>query len=146
MYMTRLLDSMYVVGKSFVFSKCNSRLAPLDHAIFCRGAQSQNVSFFVQVRLITTSHARSLIQPTCTSTAACFPNISARERNRNVVTTAEGGGRRRGWGGGAYSFVGCLCHMIVDHTPLSRRSTGPTLKRDTSNLWGRSLRFIHISH
>ena len=41
-----------------------------------------------------------------------------------------------GWGGGrAYSFVACLSHLATDHAPLSRRSTGPTPNRDTSNIW-----------
>ena len=38
--------------------------------------------------------------------------------------------------GGAYSFVACLSHLAIDHTPLSRGSTVPTPNnRDTSNIW-----------
>ena len=37
------------------------------------------------------------------------------------------------WGGGGYPFVVCLNHLTIDHAFLSRRSTVPTPKRDTSN-------------
>ena len=50
-------------------------------------------------------------------------------------------------GGGlvAYSCFACHSHEFIGDAPLSRRSTGPTQKRVTSN--GRtSVRFCHISH
>ena len=48
-------------------------------------------------------------------------------------------------GGGAYSFVACLCHLTIDHASLSRRSTVllPVERRPT---FGRSSRFFHILH
>ena len=50
-------------------------------------------------------------------------------------------------GGGlvAYSFFACHSHEFIGDASLSRRSTGPTQKKVTSN--GRtSVRFCHISH
>ena len=38
-----------------------------------------------------------------------------------------------GRGVGAYLFVACLNRLTIDHAFLSRRSTVPTPKRDTSN-------------
>ena len=41
--------------------------------------------------------------------------------------------RRGGAGGGggrAYSFVACLSHLTIDHTSLSRRSTGGERSRE----------------
>ena len=39
-------------------------------------------------------------------------------------------------GGGGYSFVACLHHLITDHASLSKRSTVPTPNRDTVNILG----------
>ena len=33
------------------------------------------------------------------------------------------------------NLVVCLSHLTIDHASLSRRSTVPTLNRDTSNIW-----------
>ena len=43
-------------------------------------------------------------------------------------------------GGGGTYFVGCLSHLTIDHASLSRHSTVPTPKRDTSNIWALILR------
>ena len=40
-----------------------------------------------------------------------------------MVVSGKGNGGR---GGGAYSFVGCLSHLTIDHASLPRRSTVPT--------------------
>ena len=36
---------------------------------------------------------------------------------------------------GAYSFIGCVSHLTIDHASLSRRSTVPTPFRGTSIFW-----------
>ena len=43
--------------------------------------------------------------------------------------------------GGAYSLVACLSHLATDHASFSRRAPVPTPNRDTSNIFGGSLRF-----
>ena len=53
----------------------------------------------------------------------------------------RGEGREGGERGGAYSFVACLSHLTIDHASLSRRSTGPTPNRHTSNIWALSTLF-----
>ena len=49
------------------------------------------------------------------------------------------------WWWGAYSFIACLSHLIIDHASLSRRSTVPTPNRDTSNIWALTTLFPYIT-
>ena len=56
--------------------------------------------------------------------------------------TNKDSGRRSGVG---TPFVAFFSILTVDRAPLSRRSTIPTPKIDTSNIWGRSTNFQYIS-
>ena len=55
-------------------------------------------------------------------------------RSLVAVSNATGLEGERGGAGGAYSFVGCLSHLTLDHASLSRRSTVPTPKGGTFNI------------
>ena len=53
---------------------------------------------------------------------------------------------RGGRGGRGTRLLLASSHLIIDHVPLSRRSTVPTPTIETSPAFGRSLRCFFISH
>ena len=63
--------------------------------------------------------------------------LQGRHRARRVLTDQADIActQREAQGGGGYSFVACLSYLTIYHAPLSKRSTVPTPKRHTSNVW-----------
>ena len=52
--------------------------------------------------------------------------------------------RGGGAGGGTHLLLACLSHLTIDHASLSRRSTVPTPRGDTSNIRALITFFFHI--
>ena len=63
--------------------------------------------------------------------SACTKRFLAHRLHKLAARRSVGGGGER-WG--AYSFVACLRHLIIDDASLSRRSTVSTPNKDTSNI------------